>query len=138
MTSKHSENNRSQDSFETGIWWSKEWWLESPYIEAYGEVEIRENIDALKLHFTKEWVQAALRGRVAPNVILPILGGGHGRMPFSRLMSAGRMLKLLGSAGGMPGKIADLKTKKSESAYFELQIGARFVDASLNLTLSAK
>ena len=116
----------SQDFFETGIWWSAEWWLEAEYVERYGEAEIRDNIDALKRHFTQEWSQEVLRKRIAPNAIVPILGGGRGWMPFSRLMSAGRTLKLLEGAGGLSGKIADLKTEKSQSAYFELQIGARF------------
>lgn len=104
------------------------------YLQECPEAEIKKNIEALKYHLTTEWVLGALGDRTAPNIILPSLDGRRGLLPFSMLMSSGRMLRLLHDASGLSRKVEELKGRKSLSTYFEIQIGSRFADCGYEVS----
>lgn len=111
-------------------WWATPWWEEPIYQAEYrlSLEEIRVAIEAMRSLFDEAWTKKALRGPF-PNVVLTILYGGRGTMPFENLMWLGRIALSVSRIPSVASRLGDLSGPKTRATLFELEVASWLVEA---------
>lgn len=88
---------------------------------------IRSRMDALVDLFDEEWTRGAIEAGV-PNVVLTILYGGKGLMPFENLMWLGRIAVAVSGLASVHRPMRDLSGQKTRATLLEMEVASWFVE----------